>query len=213
MEVQTEGELGETGVGDQRPFHQPGTGPAPTSLVISVIGPGSVTIGGEPVRFATRHAELAIYLLALAGADGMGRDELMSALWPGVESRAPVPVCALRCGKYVGRSAIMHGGSNANAVSWYLLSTGSTSTCAQVSQSAEMGFLLVGTSHCPRRWPNVWPETLASSAARGRTRQLSSSLFSYSRRRFIWAANAPMTMKARMAKMNVSSMGTPGSMD
>lgn len=83
--------MGETGVGDQGPFHQPGTGPTQTLLVISVIGPGSVTLGGEPVRFATRHAELAIYLLALAGADGMGRDELIGALWPGVESRAARP--------------------------------------------------------------------------------------------------------------------------
>lgn len=57
----------------------------PGELAIELLGRGSVTIAQQPVRFATRHAELFVYLLALAGADGLARDDVISALWPEVE--------------------------------------------------------------------------------------------------------------------------------
>jgi hypothetical protein len=58
-------------------------GPA-EGLRISLSGSGSVAIGGQQVRFATRHAELILYLLVLAGDDGLPRDELIAAVWPEV---------------------------------------------------------------------------------------------------------------------------------
>ena len=66
-----------------------GSSKGPTSvptegLRISVSGSGSVTIGGQQVGFATRHAELILYLLVLAGDGGLPRDEVISALWPEV---------------------------------------------------------------------------------------------------------------------------------
>lgn len=53
-------------------------------LRISLAGSGSVAIGGQQVRFATKHAELILYLLVLAGEDGLQRDEVIAALWPEV---------------------------------------------------------------------------------------------------------------------------------
>jgi two-component SAPR family response regulator len=65
--------------------------PVSGHLSISVVGRGAVTVDGQPVRFATRHAELALYLLALAGSEGLGREDLIVALWPGVEPRGALP--------------------------------------------------------------------------------------------------------------------------
>lgn len=53
-------------------------------LRISVSGSGSVEIGGQQVGFATKHAELILYMLVLAGTDGLPRDEVIGALWPEV---------------------------------------------------------------------------------------------------------------------------------
>jgi len=85
------GEVGERPEGDRHPTGRPGPGLAESLMVISVIGRGSVTIDGEPAKFATRHAELMVYLLALAGRDGLGRDDLSDTLWPGVEPPAARP--------------------------------------------------------------------------------------------------------------------------
>lgn len=57
---------------------------AAEGLRISLSGRGSVAIGGQHIRFATRHAELILYLLVLAGDDGLPRDEVIAALWPEV---------------------------------------------------------------------------------------------------------------------------------
>jgi DNA-binding SARP family transcriptional activator len=54
----------------------------PVGLRIEVIGPPSVRIDGVPVRFATRHAELAVYLLALAGPAGIDAGTMGRWLWP-----------------------------------------------------------------------------------------------------------------------------------
>jgi hypothetical protein len=43
---------------------------------------GGTYLDGEPVAFLTRHAELALYLLLLAGRDGLSATELASRLWP-----------------------------------------------------------------------------------------------------------------------------------
>jgi DNA-binding SARP family transcriptional activator len=51
-------------------------------LRITLVGSGVVTSGGDPLKFATRHAELILYLLVLAGDGGLPRDELIMALWP-----------------------------------------------------------------------------------------------------------------------------------
>lgn len=53
-------------------------------LRISLTGRGSVAIDGESARFATRHAELILYLLVLAGEAGLPRDDLISTVWSGV---------------------------------------------------------------------------------------------------------------------------------
>jgi len=51
-------------------------------LRITLAGSGVVASGGDPLKFATRHAELILYLLVLAGDGGLPRDELIMALWP-----------------------------------------------------------------------------------------------------------------------------------
>jgi hypothetical protein len=58
---------------------------ATEGLRVTLAGEGSVAIGGDSVRFATRHAELLLYLLVLAGDDGLPRDDLIMALWPHVD--------------------------------------------------------------------------------------------------------------------------------
>ena len=50
-----------------------------------------MTLDGEPVRFPTRHAELIVYLLALAGSDGLSKEELTEAVWPAVEPPGALP--------------------------------------------------------------------------------------------------------------------------
>lgn len=52
------------------------------ALRIDSTGGGQVVIDGQPVQFLTRHAELALYMLALAGRDGIGVTELATRLWP-----------------------------------------------------------------------------------------------------------------------------------
>ena len=54
-------------------------------LWISLVGRGSVAIDRQPVSFATRHAELILYLLVLGGDEGLRRDELIASLWPEVD--------------------------------------------------------------------------------------------------------------------------------
>ena len=47
------------------------------------IGPSpSAVMGDEPVSFITRHAELALYALVMAGSDGVPADDLAGWLWP-----------------------------------------------------------------------------------------------------------------------------------
>lgn len=52
-------------------------------LQIRLHGEPSVAIGETQVRFATSHAELLVYVLALAGEQGLDRDTVIARLWPG----------------------------------------------------------------------------------------------------------------------------------
>ncbi len=60
-------------------------------LRIDVLGTPSITLDGESVSFITRHAELAVYLLALAGPVGLSCSDLAEALWPSVDERRAGP--------------------------------------------------------------------------------------------------------------------------
>lgn len=53
-----------------------------SGLRIVLFHPRSVELGGEPVRFPTRHAELAVHLLAMAAPHGMPAESLCEWLWP-----------------------------------------------------------------------------------------------------------------------------------
>lgn len=73
-------------------------------LHVALRGRGSVSIDGVAVGFATRHAELALYLLVLAGEDGLPRDQLIEALWPGIAPERARP--RLRTALWQLRSAL-----------------------------------------------------------------------------------------------------------
>ncbi|HEY6533255.1 MAG TPA: hypothetical protein VIY72_13180 [Acidimicrobiales bacterium] len=60
-------------------------------LRIAVLGSPEVVLRGERVEFLTRHAELAVYLLAIAGPSGVPATELVATLWPGVDERRAGP--------------------------------------------------------------------------------------------------------------------------
>jgi tetratricopeptide (TPR) repeat protein len=60
-------------------------------LRVAVLDSPEVWLRGEPVEFLTRHAELAVYLLAIAGPSGVPAAELAAALWPGVDERRTGP--------------------------------------------------------------------------------------------------------------------------
>ena len=51
----------------------------------------SITIDGRRVEFLTRNAELAVYLLAIAGSTGVPTCELATTFWPGVDERRTGP--------------------------------------------------------------------------------------------------------------------------
>ena len=61
-------------------------GAAPV-LSIAIHGVPQVRLGDIDVRFATRHAQLALYLLAIAGSEGIPTDEMIDTLWHGVVPR------------------------------------------------------------------------------------------------------------------------------
>jgi hypothetical protein len=52
---------------------------------------GGTYLDGDPVAFLTRHAELALYLLLLAGREGLSAAELASRLWPEAPARRHRP--------------------------------------------------------------------------------------------------------------------------
>jgi tetratricopeptide (TPR) repeat protein len=60
-------------------------------LQIKVLGRPAVLLDGHRVEFLTRHAELATYLLAIAGAKGVSAEDLSAVLWPGVDDRRAGP--------------------------------------------------------------------------------------------------------------------------
>ena len=51
-------------------------------LRLYAAGTGQVLMDGETVQFLTHHAEMAIYMLALAGDEGMTPTDLAMRLWP-----------------------------------------------------------------------------------------------------------------------------------
>lgn len=53
------------------------------SLEVHVLGEPSVAVNGRRIGFRSRHAELIVYLLALAGARGLDAEALAERLWPG----------------------------------------------------------------------------------------------------------------------------------
>jgi len=50
-----------------------------------------VLIGGRRAEFRARRSELLVYLLALAGPDGVDADRLCEQLWPGTPSQRARP--------------------------------------------------------------------------------------------------------------------------
>ena len=56
---------------------------ATARLAISIHGVPAVRLGDTDVRFATRHAQLALYLLVIAGPEGIPADQLIATLWQG----------------------------------------------------------------------------------------------------------------------------------
>ncbi len=54
-----------------------------SSLSVRLAEPLEVVLHGAPVQFATRHAECAVYLLALKGDEGMMAFDLGMSIWPG----------------------------------------------------------------------------------------------------------------------------------
>ncbi len=56
---------------------------APARLAISIRGVPAVRLGDIDVRFATRHAQLALYLLVIAGPEGIPSGQLIDTLWQG----------------------------------------------------------------------------------------------------------------------------------
>ncbi|MBI2705683.1 MAG: hypothetical protein HYX32_10400 [Actinobacteria bacterium] len=68
-------------------------------------GRGQVVIDREPVQFLTRHAELTVYLLALAGKEGIDTGDLANRLWPDAPPRRHRPrlrTCLWQIRKAVG---------------------------------------------------------------------------------------------------------------
>ncbi|MCX7620227.1 MAG: hypothetical protein N2037_05205 [Acidimicrobiales bacterium] len=63
----------------------------PGRLRVRVGSVPSVTVDGEPVCLPTRHAELVIQLLAVAGPEGIPAEGLCLLIWPGVESARSGP--------------------------------------------------------------------------------------------------------------------------
>jgi len=61
------------------------------ALQIKVLGQPAVLLDGQRVDFLTRHAELATYLLAIAGQAGISAGDLAGALWPDVDERRAGP--------------------------------------------------------------------------------------------------------------------------
>ncbi len=57
-----------------------------TPLSIEAFGRGRILLGDRPVKFATRHAESAVFILSLAGYDGVNAETLAERLWPNVAS-------------------------------------------------------------------------------------------------------------------------------
>ena len=55
---------------------------AQRGLILTARGNPQVTIDGQPIAFATRHAAQALFALALAPGNALGADELASRLWP-----------------------------------------------------------------------------------------------------------------------------------
>jgi tetratricopeptide (TPR) repeat protein len=55
-------------------------------LQIEAWGRGRILVGDRPAKFATRHAEAAVFILALAGYDGVNAETLAERLWPNVAS-------------------------------------------------------------------------------------------------------------------------------
>jgi len=56
---------------------------AADSLGLIAFGPGHIRCDGHPAQVRTHHSERAVFLLALAGPNGMHIEELADRLWPG----------------------------------------------------------------------------------------------------------------------------------
>jgi tetratricopeptide (TPR) repeat protein len=60
-----------------------------TALRLAGFGPGRIIASGKPLSFRTHAAEKTLFVLALAGPDGMHAEQLAECLWPdaGVDHR------------------------------------------------------------------------------------------------------------------------------
>ena len=126
-------------------------------LSIAVLGRGAVTIDGSPVRFATRHAELFVYLLALAGPEGLPRDSVIAALWPDVEILSARP--RLRTALWQVRRALGdHAWRVGRERGVVMLDLEGVALDLPLDRSAPRSELLVG-------WNFTMPETLVGRVA------------------------------------------------
>jgi tetratricopeptide (TPR) repeat protein len=57
-----------------------------TPLRIDAFGRGRILVGDRRVKFPTRHAEAAVFILALSGYNGVNAESLAERLWPNVAS-------------------------------------------------------------------------------------------------------------------------------
>jgi hypothetical protein len=57
-----------------------------TPLRIDAFGRGRILVGDRQVKFPTRHAEAAVFILALSGYNGVNAESLAERLWPNVAS-------------------------------------------------------------------------------------------------------------------------------
>jgi tetratricopeptide (TPR) repeat protein len=55
-------------------------------LRLEAFGPGRILSGNRPLSFRSHNAERGLFLLAIAGSDGMHVEQIAESLWPGASS-------------------------------------------------------------------------------------------------------------------------------
>ena len=57
----------------------------PGGVRFDLTGRRAIEVGGRPISFATRNAELAVYALAVAGPEGLDTGQVARSLWPNAD--------------------------------------------------------------------------------------------------------------------------------